>query len=319
MISSDSYIAYLGAKKSVDDRALNRFVWQTLKDGLRPSTQADPLRVIEFGAGIGTMFERVAEWGLTSPMRYTFVELNPDYINVLRSRHFPGHAGCSQTPHEWRFEKSETSDTGVATPVEILCADLYDVIADPLQSEQWDLIIAHAVMDLLDPAEALTGFIRLAKPGGLLYLSLIYDGLTEFLPSKDPEFERMLIERYHLSMDNRETRGGRLGTRRAAKAVLAHLAAIDLPLPAAGSSDWIVYPTAKRYFGGEAYFLETIIDTIDHQLRRDTTIDPYRLAAWAARKHELVKEGKLVFMARNMDFLVRKPVREDFRVPARNI
>jgi hypothetical protein len=103
----------------------------------------------------------------------------------------------------------------------------------------------YAVMDLLDAAEVLTGFTRLAKPGGLLYLSLIYDGLTEFLPSEDPEFERKLIERYHLSMGNRETRGGRLGTRRAAKAVLAHLAAIDLPLPTAGSSDWIVYPTAS--------------------------------------------------------------------------
>jgi len=50
---------YLAAKKSVDDRALNRLVWQRLANAIAARKAA--LEVLEIGAGIGTMAERVAE------------------------------------------------------------------------------------------------------------------------------------------------------------------------------------------------------------------------------------------------------------------
>ncbi|MBI5589733.1 MAG: methyltransferase domain-containing protein [Deltaproteobacteria bacterium] len=307
MIPSDTYISYLAAKKSVDDRALNRYVWQKLKAGLRPSTPREPLRVIEFGAGIGTMFERVVEWGLAPHMHYTLVEQNPDYLDGFRSRSVPEQFGRSHTPHERISDKAAAVETHGSPAVETLCADLYDVIAEPGQQGQWDLIIAHAVMDLVEAAEVLAGFARLVKPGGLLYLSLIYDGCTEFLPSEDPDFEQALLCRYHLSMDRRATRHGHTGTSRAARAMFSRLAALNLPILAAGGSDWLVYPRAGRYPADEAFFLDTIIDTIDRQLQQDPAVDPDRLAAWASRKHNRVKAGELIFMARNMDFLARGP------------
>jgi hypothetical protein len=59
-----SFIRYLEAKKSVDDRAINRHVWQVLSGSLPQTSPEKPLRIVEMGAGIGTMIERMIEWEL---------------------------------------------------------------------------------------------------------------------------------------------------------------------------------------------------------------------------------------------------------------
>ncbi len=301
--SSDAYIRYLAAKKSVDDRALNRYVWQKLKAGLPPSTRRKPLRVIELGAGIGTMLERVVEWGLAPHLQYTMVEQNADYLAVFWSRSGSTRSGQPRTLQERQDEKARLVAKHADCTVETVCADLYDLPTDPRRQGQYDLVIAHAVMDLVDAAEALPGFAAMARPGGLLYLSLIYDGHTEFLPSGDLEFERELLGRYHLSMDQRVTDGRSSGGIRAARSMFAYLAALALPILAVGGSDWIVYPQAGRYEGEEAYFLDMIIETIDRQLKQDTTMDLHRLAEWATQRHAQVQAGELILMARNIDFL----------------
>jgi hypothetical protein len=304
--SSDAYIRYLAAKKSVDDRALNRYVWQKLKASLPPSTRRKPLRVIELGAGIGTMLERVVEWGLAPHLHYTIVEQNADYLAAFWSRCGSKGSGQPRTLQERQNERTKLATKHADCTVETVCADLYDVPTDPRRQGQYDLIIAHAVMDLVDAAEALPGFATMARPGGLLYLSLIYDGHTEFLPSGDLEFERELLDRYHLSMDQRVTDGRPSGGSRAARGTFAHLAALALPVLAVGGSDWIVYPQAGRYEAEEAYFLDMIIETIDRQLQQDTSMDSLRRTEWAAQRHGQVQAGELMLMARNMDFLVRR-------------
>lgn len=307
VFSSDAYIRYLAAKKSVDDRALNRTVWRRLKASLPPSTRRKPLRVIELGAGIGTMFERVLEWGLASHLHYTMVERDADYLAAFWSRGGPMHASRPRGLQKRRDAGAGPASKHTASNVETVCADLHDVMADDRQQGHYDLIIAHAVMDLVNIAQVLSGLVSIARPGGLLYLSLIYNGRTEFLPLGDPEFERELFYRYHCSMDRRISRGRPSGGSRSARAMFGELAALGLPLLAAGSSDWIVYPLAGRYAAEEAYFLDTIIETIDRQLRQDTAVDPHRLAEWTTRRHGQVKAGELTFMAGNMDFLAHRP------------
>ena len=304
----DAFIRYLAAKKSVDDRALNRYVWQRLRAALLPAARRNPLQVIELGAGIGTMYERALEWDLAPRFHYTMVELNPDYLAVFQDRGDPMPAGALGALQEQRAKKLGSISHEKAHTVETVCGDLYDVIADPHHREQYDLSIAHAVMDLINLEDVLSGVVAIAKPGGLFYLSLIYDGYTQFLPSEDCEFERKLFDRYHDSMDRRESRGKPSGGSRAARAMFAHLKALGLPILAVGSSDWIVYPRAGRYEGEEGFFLDWTIDTIENQLLQDTAIDPHRLGEWARRRHAQVQVGELIFMARNMDFLALRPV-----------
>jgi len=303
----DGFIRYLAAKKSVDDQSLNQYVWRSLREALQHAACPEPVQVIELGAGIGTMFDRVREWDLAPSFHYTMVELNPCCLAAFRSRNEPNEGGTPKTITGRRAEDFARSDRDEARTVEAVCADLYDVIDDPRHRGRYDLIIAHAVMDLLNLEEALRGFVTIAKPGALFYLSLIYDGHTELLPAGDPEFERALFDRYHTSMDRRESRGKPSGGSRAGRAMFAHLAALKLPILAAGSSDWIVFPRAGRYEAQEAFFLDRIIDTIDSQLQRDSAIDPRRLAEWARWRHAQVQDGELILIARNMDFLVSRP------------
>ena len=71
------YHRYLAAKKSIDDRSLNPRVWDSLARAL-PRTR--PTDVLELGAGIGSMVQRVIERGLLTECRYRAVDLEPGNV-----------------------------------------------------------------------------------------------------------------------------------------------------------------------------------------------------------------------------------------------
>jgi len=306
---SNTYIRYLAAKKCIDDRALNRYVWQKLKDGLPATAPRQPLHVLELGAGIGTMLQRALDWGLTDHMHYTLVEMNSDYLAAFRTRSgrtgwCPGHVFSWQDDDTARWTSSRS--TGA---VRVICADLHEIIDAPERHGPWDLIMAHAVMDLVDLERVLQGIGRMVRPGGLIYLSLNYDGCSAFLPGGDTVFEKHLWDCYHQSMDNRRLKGRATGSSRTGRRLLSRLPALDLPVLAAGSSDWIVHPQAGRYPADEVCFLETILQTIFNQLQSDANVDPARLADWAAQRQAQIRSAELIYIARNMDILACRPVR----------
>ena len=72
-----AYHRYLAAKKSIDDRSLNPRVWDSLGGAL---PQGRTLDVLEVGAGIGSMVQRVMERRLLTDCRYTAVELEPGNV-----------------------------------------------------------------------------------------------------------------------------------------------------------------------------------------------------------------------------------------------
>ena len=76
--SYNSFQRYLAAKVTVDDRALNRPVWERLVAAL-PVSEAlgRPLQVLEVGAGIGTMVERLLAWLPPRGLAYTALDALP--------------------------------------------------------------------------------------------------------------------------------------------------------------------------------------------------------------------------------------------------
>jgi SAM-dependent methyltransferase len=296
---SQDYIRYLAVKRQIDDRSLSGSVWRKLRDHLRQAKRRRPLDVIEMGGGIGTMFDRVLDWTLTPRLQYTLIEANRAYLDEFESRieHLPYIAAGSEN----RFQGQAPS--GVTFELEALCADIHAVIGDPKLFNRWDLVMAHAVMDLVNIPETLHGFQRLLRPGGLLYLTLNYDGLSCFLPQWEPEFEEMFMSRYHLSMDNRIIEGRSSGSSQSGRRLIQHLLSAKLPLIAVGNSDWIVLPQHGGYQRGEAFFLEMIVHTIERQLQQDNTVDHYKLAQWAKHRITQIAAGELIFMARNIDIL----------------
>jgi SAM-dependent methyltransferase len=73
--AASDFIRYLAAKKSLDDRSLNRQVWDALKQARRSWPESAPLRVLEVGCGIGTMLERLLDWGLLTRAAYTGIDV----------------------------------------------------------------------------------------------------------------------------------------------------------------------------------------------------------------------------------------------------
>src|SRR5438105_11738441 len=77
---------YLAAKKSVDDRALNWQVWQRLVAALPRATPQQPLRILEVGAGIGSMVERLVAGDVLTHATYTAIDNAPVLLTEARRR-----------------------------------------------------------------------------------------------------------------------------------------------------------------------------------------------------------------------------------------
>ena len=80
-----SFPRYLAAKRSVDDRALNPRVWAALAARLRSRESSQPLRVLEIGAGTGTMIARMAENGLLDNAHVHALDAEEENIAAARA------------------------------------------------------------------------------------------------------------------------------------------------------------------------------------------------------------------------------------------
>ena len=76
------------------------------------------------------------------------------------------------------------------------------------------------------------------------------------------------MQAYHRDMDERIRYGRPAGESRTGRRMFHHLRAAGAPALAAGSSDWVVYAGQDgNYPGDEAYFLRSILNTIQNALR----------------------------------------------------
>src|SRR5260370_38267342 len=74
------YARYLAAKTTVDDRALNRHVLAELRR-LMP---AGAPRVLEVGAGLGTMVARLVDWGAVGAGEYILIDADRQLLDCSR-------------------------------------------------------------------------------------------------------------------------------------------------------------------------------------------------------------------------------------------
>ncbi len=297
---------YLAAKKSVDDRALNPQVRQHLQQALADFPPGDALRILEVGAGIGTMVERLLDWGWLNRGAYTGIDIQPE--NLLEARHrllrYAARQGYEVSGKESRRFVLERGPRRLEVALE--AADLFYFLARERRRRAWDLLIAHAFLDLVDLGTTLPGLFALLRPGGLLYFTLNFDGATILQPPIDQEFDGLVAELYHQTMDRRQVAGKPAGSSQTGRLLQSYLErAPGVQLLAAGRSDWLVAPDLGGYPADEAYFLHFIIHTIHQALKEDPQLDGPRLDGWIAARHRQIEEGELTYIARQWDFLGR--------------
>ncbi len=280
-MTTDSFTpSYLEAKRSVDDRAIDLRVWREL--GRRAASLAETtpkeFSVLEVGAGTGAMIDRLSPSLELATQRLRYVALEPDATNAVHLRaRFPN--------------------------VEVIERSFFDYAASAIErAEQWHLIVACAVLDLLPLVRASRTMAQLLSPGGLVYLPICFDGVTAFEPAIDPALEREIERHYHSTMEQRqldgETTGGALSGRR----LFGTLRKAGLEIVAAGSSDWVVFADGGgRYPEQEALFLQGLVDTIEAVV--GPKLGAEAMTSWAMERRAQIERGELVYIAHQLDLL----------------
>lgn len=264
-VTSD-FARYLRAKRSVDDRALSPRVWETLRAETR--RRAPEIRVVDVGAGIGTGLARMIAWGLFEGFtRVRYVAVEPS--SELAAQTYPAAPGVECDVKATTLDGLEGHDS------------------------DFDLVVAHAVLDILDLDPNLDRLVALAAPGGLVYFPITFDGETIWEPAL--EADEAVMNAYHGTM-KRRGRTGRLLVRALER---RGVEVLDV-----ASSDWIVRPHNGLYPDDEAFFLEFLLETVRGAL--DGHLPGPVLEAWVGARRKHLAEAELVLIAHQLDVLGKR-------------
>ena len=297
---TSGYARYLAAKTSVDDRALNRHVLAELRR-LMP---AGAPQVLEVGAGLGTMVARLMDWGVVGTGEYILLDADRPLLDDSRRwlRDWAAARGLRSDPLPDGLQVGDLR-------VRLEHAELgrYLEAAHGAQRGPADVLIANAVLDLVDVPAILPGLLRLLVPGGVYWFTINYDGESVFAPGHPHDDQ--VMQAYHRDMDERVRYGQPAGDSRTGRRLFHNLRAAGAPALAAGSSDWVVCAGPDgNYPDDEAYFLRSILSTIQNALRsRPDRVEPADLADWLAMRGRQLAAGELVYIAHQLDFVGRSP------------
>ena len=248
------------------------------------------------------MIARLVEWRVIERAEYWLLDVDARMLGQSTSW-LAGWAERRGYTHEHSPDTLHIVGTGVDLAIRTVPGEIGDVLELGPAPPHADLLVANAVLDLVDVPRTLPRLVELVVPKGLYWFSINYDGETIFQPehADDEVFMRV----YNRSMDERIRYGRPAGDSKTGRRLFQHLANAGAPAVAAGASDWIVHPRDARYEADEAYFLHHIIFTIDEELRTHSEIDGRALETWVALRHAQVEAGQLVYVAHQMDFLGR--------------
>jgi SAM-dependent methyltransferase len=304
-VSTSEFIRYLQAKKGIDDRSLNARVWQASAEALSARQRGGPVQVLELGCGIGTMLERALEWELfggIAEVHYIGVDLSAESIAEARRRlpDWSGRLGFAITRSP---EHDVARRDDLHLQIRWFADDAFAFAADPARAGAFDLLLSHALLDLLDARRAVQAFLPLLHPGGLFYFSLVFDGVTVLEPVLDLRVDAQIERLYHQTMDRRLVDGQPSGQSRTGRSLFTLLPQAGGRILDAGSSDWIVFPRAGTYRPDETLLLDHILSTMAGALADHPELDPGELEHWLAQRRAQRNRGELTYLAHQLDFL----------------
>lgn len=299
-MTADDFQQYLDAKRSVDDRSLDRRLWRQLRMTL--STTADdegPFRVLEVGAGTGTMIERAVEWDLFPGDRdvvYTAVDVDAENTGAIPDR-LADWAADRPVETTVRADGVDLVWPERTVAVRPVTTDAAPFVTDADRS--WDLLVGMAVLDVIG-LETLPTLLSGLAPGGHWYFPITFDGGTRFTP--DHPADDAVERAYHGHMDAKQG-----GDSRAGHHALARLRETDgATVSGVAGSDWVVYPETGGYPDDEGYFLRHVLGTVEEALGevdRGADLDDDTLDDWLRTRRQQVASGELVYVTHQLDLL----------------
>ncbi|AXR76791.1 class I SAM-dependent methyltransferase [Natrarchaeobaculum sulfurireducens] len=293
-------VDYLTAKRTIDDRALDRRVWDRFVDALPDRNRDDPVRIVEVGAGVGSMISRLAAWeSLPEAVSYRAVDLDSSCVTAAHERlpHWLEDAGYDVESYGEGLVASRV-DGGTETHLEVTLE-----VADGFAlDDDADAVIGAAVFDLVDLESTLARVRGLLRDGGVLYAPITFDGGTRFAPAHplDGRIER----HYHRHMDEIRDQPG---SSRAGRELLEAAPKCGFDVVAAGGSDWLVHSRDGHYPDDEATVVEHVLETIEGALADypPSILEPSTRDQWLETRRTQLDRGDLVFVAHHLDVVAR--------------
>ncbi|NPV77835.1 MAG: methyltransferase domain-containing protein [Anaerolineae bacterium] len=303
---------YLSAKRTVDDRSLSQRVWRRLEDLINFTYGIVPLKMLEIGCGTGAMLYRMLDACLFKKLEYLGIDSVEENIQEANLS-LPIWA----QKNGWRLSQIQqgsilTCDSDYLQ-IHFERKDFFDLLSVQPPAQLFDLIAAHAFLDLIHFPGVMQNLVALTEPGGLWYFTINFDGLTILEPEIDPVFDEEVMRLYHLTMDERKINGVPSGDSRTGRRLFTWLRKVGMEILEAGSSDWVVFSQNGQYPADEGYFLSFLLDTIYKALAGNPVLDQKRFESWTLRRQQQIEQRELVYIAHQMDFLARKPLSHDSR------
>ncbi|MBT6178557.1 MAG: class I SAM-dependent methyltransferase [Deltaproteobacteria bacterium] len=303
--ASSDFKRYLESKETVDDRALDVTTMVALGEAVA-EFKGPTLRVLEVGCGVGNMLPRLLRRGILEgafDIDYTAIDIQDKLFEAARFRveRWAEELGfkfeCGSNEHEFVL-----NGNGRTLTMRLTVSSLEAWSEQAENTESYDLVIAQAVLDILDTRAAVGQIFALLSEGGLYYFPIHFDGNTIFEPVFDVALDQEIESRYHASMDNRITDGKPSGDSRTGRHLFGIIRDAGGEVHASGGSSWVVHGRGGEYPADEAYFLHFIVDGVYSELSECSEISQPFLWQWAGMRHSQIEEGTLVYIAHQIDF-----------------
>ncbi|MCI0654100.1 MAG: class I SAM-dependent methyltransferase [Methylococcaceae bacterium] len=294
--------AYLEAKYALDGRSLNREVLQNLKQGLAAKRH---LRCLDLGSGTGAMPKRLIDLCPNTSLELTGLDIDAGLLDIaseqltwkLRSLGF-------QTEKIGPGITARRKQQSVRIGFE--CATVLDWSPHE-NTGGFDLISAHAFMDIVPLQPLVEKILDLLVPGGIFYSALNYDGDTALLPVySDEEYERRILDHYDRSMEIRRIQEMPTGGARSGRRLLGELAAAGFAIHTYGTSDWNMTPVNGLYRDRDAFCLKSLLAMIRGEASGSRGFSPEALADWYSDRSRAVDAGVLGMIVHQLDILAVK-------------
>lgn len=305
---------YLEAKFELDSASLNPNVAALFRERL--CAQASP-RLLDIGTGTGAMLRRLLELPLRGET--VLVGLDRDAGSLEAARREVARAlraaGWVLYGEASRARSTITARRGGRRlRVELARGDILGPeLPEPVAAGGFCAVTAHAVLDLLPVAPALARLRSLLSPGGLLYATLNYDGVTTLLPPEAPGgFEQRLLAEYDRSMERRRAPGPGsrallpTGGAHSGRRLYAAAAGGGFQVLGVGASDWCLFPHGGRYSPAERLFLRTMLGFIAAEGARRPRLPADELRRWLTRRLAQTRAGTLGLVVHQLDLLLQR-------------
>ncbi len=214
---------------------------------------------------------------------YTAVDFNGEVIASARQQ-FPSWAARQGYDVQTNPDRSLSfSRPGQRVRLHLVAQDVFDFIAWRQGQPGWDLLVAHAFLDLIDIPSSLPTLFQLCNPGGYFYFTINFDGATLFEPVIDPAFDELVQTLYHRTMDRAPDQWQALRRQPQRSPFVSSSKRCRGGDHRRRGLGLGCHSRARGYPQDEAYFLHYIIETVRQALAGQAELDASRFERWIDR------------------------------------